>query len=279
MALAVVALAACKKAPEPPPEAPLPPPVPASERPPQKIVEIEPNDFQRAQAVPERCVIEGTFEPERRRVPDDDWYRVAPGPGRTLSLRIEMNVAPPDAGSAEAALEVLDRDRNRLLRTRVVAGQPALIPAVVCAEACFVRASSADRASYTLSILGAAPRPDHEIEPNDRLIDATPLQPGARMQGTYGSPEDEDWYRIEVKDAKAGHFLRVELTGVAGVRAEMDVRGLDGVLLETVRGAAVGEGMSIRDLALVRETEAADAGVAVERFLQEGRYLATMGLH
>ena len=256
-----MALAACKKAPEPPPEAPLPPPVPASERPPQKIVEIEPNDFQRAQAVPERCVIEGTFEPERRRVPDDDWYRVAPGPGRTLSLRIEMNVAPPDAGSAEAALEVLDRDRNRLLRTRVVAGQPALIPAVVCAEACFVRASSADRASYTLSILGSAPRPDHEIEPNDRLIDATPLQPGARMQGTYGSPEDEDWYRIEVKDPKPGQFLRVELNGVAGVRAEMEVRGLDGVLLETVRGGTVGEGISIRDLALVRETEEADAGV------------------
>jgi hypothetical protein len=235
--------------------------VPVSERPPQKIVEIEPNDFQRAQAVPERCVIEGTFEPERKRVPDDDWYRVAPGPGRTLSLRVEMNLAPPDGGSAEAALEVLDRDRNRLLRTRVVAGQPALVPAVVCAEACFVRASSADRVSYTLSILGAAPRPDHELEPNDRLIDATALQPGARMQGTYGSPEDEDWYRIEVKDAKPGQFLRVELSGVAGVRAEMDVRALDGLLLETVRGAAVGEGISIRDLALVSETEVADAGV------------------
>jgi hypothetical protein len=255
-----VALSACKKAPPPPPEPLAPAPVPASERPPQKIVEIEPNDFQRAQAVPERCVIEGTFELERRRVPDDDWYRVAPGPGRTLSLRIEMNLSPPDGGSAEAALEVLDRDRNRLLRTRVLAGQPALVPAVICAEACFVRASSADRASYTLGILGAAPRPDHELEPNDRLIDATPLQPGARMQGTYGSSEDEDWYRIEVKDPKPGQFLRVELSGVAGVRAEMDVRELDGVLIETVRGASVGEGISIRDLALVRETEVLDAG-------------------
>ena len=255
-----MALGGCKKEP-PPPEPAAPAPVTASERPPQKIVEIEPNDFQRAQAVPERSIIEGTFEPERRRVPDDDWYRIAPGPGRTLALRVEMVLSQPDAGTAEAALEVLDRDRNRLLRLKVLAGQPALVPAVVCAEACFVRASSADRTSYTLSILGAAPRPDHEVEPNDRLADATTLQPGARMQGTYGSPEDEDWYRIEVKEPKPGQFLRVELTGVAGVRAEMEIRGLDGVLLETVRGAAVGDGISVRDLALVRETEVPDAGV------------------
>jgi len=260
LALALVALGGCKKEP-PPPEPATPAPVAASERPPQKIVEIEPNDFQRAQAVPERSIIEGTFEPERKRVPDDDWYRVAPGPGRTLALRVEMVLSQPDAGTAEAALEVLDRDRNRLLRLRVVAGQPALVPAVVCAEACFVRASSADRTSYTLSILGAAPRPDHEVEPNDRLADATPLQPGARMQGTYGSPEDEDWYRIEVKEPKPGQFLRVELSGIAGVRAEMEVRALDGVLLETVRGAAVGDGISIRDLALVREIGVPDAGV------------------
>src|SRR4051812_35413463 len=143
LALALLAAAGCKKAP-PPPSSETPAPaatVPASERPPQKIVEIEPNDFQRAQAVPERCVIEGTFEPERRRVPDDDWYRVAPGPGRTLALRVELMVAPPDGGAAEAVLEVLDKDRNRLLRLRAIAGEPALIPAVGCAEACFVRAS------------------------------------------------------------------------------------------------------------------------------------------
>ncbi|MFL5399540.1 MAG: hypothetical protein ACJ79P_16715 [Myxococcales bacterium] len=261
-ALLLAAAYACKK--EPPPPEPPPPPPPASERPPQKIVEIEPNDFQRAQAVPERCVIEGTFEPERRRVPDDDWYRVAPGPGRTLALRVELFVAEPDAGAAEAVLEVLDRDRNRLLRVPAVSGSAALIPAVACADACFVRASSAQRTSYTLSILGAAPRPDHELEPNDRLIDATVQKPGARMQGTYGSPEDEDWYRVEVKEARRGQFLHVELSGVAGVRAEMEIRGLDGTSIGVVRGAAEGEGISIRDLALVRETEVADAGVAVD---------------
>ena len=177
---------------------------------------------------------------------------------------MELLVAEPDAGAAEAVLEVLDRDRNRLLRVPAVAGSLALIPAVACAEACFVRASSAQRASYTLSILGAAPRPDHELEPNDRLIDATVLKPGARMQGTYGSPEDEDWYRVEVKDARPGQFLHVELSGVAGVRAEMEIRGLDGLSIGVVRSAAVGEGISIRDLALVRETEVADAGVAAD---------------
>src|SRR4051794_41707027 len=76
-ALLLAAAYACKK--EPPPPEPPPAPPPASERPPQKIVEIEPNDFQRAQAVPERCVIEGTFEPERRRGPDGGWVPRGPG--------------------------------------------------------------------------------------------------------------------------------------------------------------------------------------------------------
>src|SRR4051812_15817274 len=222
-ALAVPAAPACKGGP-PPPEPP-PPPPPASERPPQKIVEIEPNDFQRAQAVPERCVIEGTFEPERRRVPDDDWYRVAPGPGRTLALRVELFVAEPDAGAAGAGLEGLDRDRTRLLRVPAVSGSAALIPAVACADACFVRASSAQRASYTLSILGAAPRPDHELEPNDRLIDATVLRPAARMQGTYGSPEDEDWYRVEGKEARRGQCLPRGVGAGGGVGGGAGVRG------------------------------------------------------
>ena len=84
LALALVAVAGCKREPAPPPEAAAPVPVPASERPPQKNVEIEPNDFQRPLAVPERSIIEGTFEPERKRFPDDDWFRVAPGPGGEL---------------------------------------------------------------------------------------------------------------------------------------------------------------------------------------------------
>ena len=43
------------------------------------------------------------------------------------------------------------------------------------------------------------------------------------MQGTYGSPEDEDWYRVEVKEARPGRFLHLELSGVAGVRAEIEI--------------------------------------------------------
>src|SRR4051812_50066261 len=136
-ALAVPAAPACKGGP-PPPEPP-PPPPPASERPPQKIVEIEPNDFQRAQAVPERCVIEGTFEPERRRGPDDDWDRVAPGPGRTLALRVELFVSEPDAGAAEAGLEGLDRDRNRPLRVPAGSGSAAVLSARALAPAGFRR--------------------------------------------------------------------------------------------------------------------------------------------
>src|SRR5438270_8285772 len=139
-ALALVLPCACRKAPEPPAQEPAAAP---AERGPARIVEIEPNDFLRAQAIPERAIVEGSFAPKARHVPDDDWYRVAPGPGRTVALRIELTLGRADGRFVgEAQLEVLDRDRNRLLRVRADGSEPALIPSVACIEACFVRASS-----------------------------------------------------------------------------------------------------------------------------------------
>src|SRR5437763_268619 len=97
------------------------------------------------------------------------------------------------------------------------------------------------------------PQPEQiaEQEPNDRAVDATAMVVGKPVEGTYGWAEDEDWYRVEVRDAKPGQFLRVELTGVSGVRPEMEVRALqDGALLATVRGQIEGDGVFLRDLGL-----------------------------
>ena len=197
-----------------------------------------------AQQLPDRAIVTGSFAPPRPRSADEDWYRVAPGPGRTLALRVEL--APAHA----AELEVLDRDRNRTFKLRTD-GEPLLVPAIACAEACFVHASSTEAGPYKLTVVGTEPVEGRELEPNDRAVDATAVSPGKPVEGTYGWAEDEDWYRVEVRDAKPGQFLRVEVTGVAGVRPEMEVRGLqDGALLATVGAQNEGDGVFLRDLGL-----------------------------
>ena len=219
-------LCGCNRS-EPPPS-----PVPPGPSEPEQIAEREPNDYLHAQQLPDRAAVTGSFSPPRPRTADDDWYRVAPGPGRTLALRVELS---PAHG---AELEVLDRDRNRMLKLRTD-GEPLLVPAVSCAEACFVHASSAEAGPYKLTVVGTAPVEARELEPNDRAVDATPVAAGKPVEGTYGWAEDEDWYRVEVRDAKPGQFLRVELTGVAGVRPEMEVRA-----------QIEGDGVFLRDLSL-----------------------------
>ncbi|MGZ6142671.1 MAG: hypothetical protein ACXWLM_05000, partial [Myxococcales bacterium] len=103
---------------------------------------------------------------------------------------------------------------------------------------------------YTLTVLGAPPEPGKELEPNNRAVDATALQPGQPMQGTYLAGEDEDWYRLEAPKAAPGDFLRIEVTPVAGVRPELEVRALaDGALLASMH-AGPGEGLFVRNLSL-----------------------------
>jgi hypothetical protein len=104
--------------------------------------------------------------------------------------------------------------------------------------------------TYSLAVLGEPARPDREMEPNDRMVDATPLSPGGRVEGTYGAADDEDWYRLEIRDARPGQFLRIQLTGVVGVRPELELRTLDGALAGTMRPTAPGDGLVLRDVAL-----------------------------
>src|SRR5438445_414565 len=112
----------------------------------------------------------------------------------------------------------------------------------------------------------AAPAPPERIreqEPNDRAVDATPLQPGKPMRGTYLSADDEDWYRLELKPS-AMDALRIEVTAVAGARPELEVRALaDASLLATFRGT---DELLVRDLSVhladLRDGGLGDRGVA-----------------
>jgi hypothetical protein len=257
---AALCAAACKSS-EAPPAAPAAPTGPAK---PTQVLEHEPNDAQHAQGVPERSVVLGSLAPPAKGKPDDDWYRVTPGPGLLLALRIELVQSEPVAGAApnagapallpreplNAALEVYDRDRNPLLKARGTFAEPALLAAVACFEACFVRVSGITPTDYRLTILGAPPAAGQELEPNDRAVDATPLAAGAAITGSYGYEGDEDWFKLSGAP-KPGQYLRVELSGVDGVRPELELRAAsDGALLATFRAPAAGDALFVRDLAL-----------------------------
>jgi hypothetical protein len=241
LALVLCLVLACRKPAEPPP----PPPEPAQAEGPSRVKEQEPNDYQRAQQIPSRAVVEGSISAPR----DDDWYRVSPGVGQMLALRVELS--PIDAW-----LEVYDRDRNRLVRVHSGGEDKGVIPAVACLEACFVKVSGSVPGPYSLTVLGAPPQAGKELEPNNRAVDANELQPGKPMQGTYLTGDDEDWYKLVLPPPGPGAFLRIEVTPVEGIRTELEVRALaDAALLATV-------GPYVHDLSLHLGSETADAGVA-----------------
>ncbi len=266
VALSLAALAGCHKSESSEPPAPASPP---RELPPQTVLEHEPNDLQHVQTLPARAIVRGELAPEKGkaagRAPagtiDDDWYRVEAGKGATLALHVELTQAEPvpsanptpGLGPLDAQLEVTDRDRNRLVLAHATAGEPALLPAVACAESCFLHVWGGQPAAYTLTVLGAAPQEGMELEPNDRAIDANPLPAGKSVQGTLGRPDDEDWYRLSAS-ARPGQFLRVELTGVPGVRPLLELRALpDGALLASFAASSEGAGISLRDISLAGE--------------------------
>jgi hypothetical protein len=260
--LAVAALlCGCRETPAPPmpPDASLQAPAP-----PERVREQEPNDFQRAQQLPARAVVTGTLQAPR----DDDWYRVGPGPGKTLALRIELK------GVRDAAVETFDRDRNPLLRIHAGGGDPGVVPAMACVEACFVKVSGAGPQDYELTVLGADPRPGEELEPNNRAVDATELQPGVPMRGTWMSADDEDWFRLALPPGSAD-LLRVEVSAVEGVRPELEVRSLaDATQLATFHG---NDGLFVRNLSLRLGEAAADAGTADGGAPPAGYFLVLIG--
>src|SRR5439155_522994 len=136
---------------------------------------------------------------------------------------------------------------------------------LVAALLCACREKGAAPAPPASTAPPAPPARIREQEPNDRAVDATPLQPGKPMRGTYLSADDEDWYRLELKPS-AMEALRIEVTAVAGVRPELEVRALaDASLLATFRGA---DELLVRDLS-VHLADLPDGG-PVDRAVLDG---------
>jgi hypothetical protein len=127
---------------------------------------------------------------------DEDWYRLAPASARTAELTVS------GIPGGDVAIEVYDRDRNRLGGVNSEGeGKAERYPNLYVEEERYVRVASARKGSggaYTLTLTYRRPNDGEEREPNDRAVDATPLTLGQTVAAYIGHAGDEDWYRIEL---------------------------------------------------------------------------------
>jgi len=128
---------------------------------------------------------------------DEDWYLLFGDRPRAVDVWVT------GIPGTVVLLEAYDETRTRLAAVSAEAeGQPARFPNLTVRGKLLLRVSAARKGgggAYTLSVRYGEPRPGIELEPNDRHADATELQPQGdawTVQGLYGSPGDEDHFRI-----------------------------------------------------------------------------------
>jgi len=129
--------------------------------------------------------------------PDEDWYLLFGDRPRAADVTVS------GIPGTVVLLEAYDETRTRLAAVSAEAeGQPARFPNLTVRGKLLLRVSAARKGgggAYTLSVRYGEPKPGTEVEPNDRHADATEIQPQGdvwTVQGLYGSPGDEDHFRI-----------------------------------------------------------------------------------
>jgi hypothetical protein len=235
---------------------------------PPQVSEKEPNDDSKsAQSLTGASMqIHASFKPG-----DEDWYRLEPtGP---VVARMEFS----GVAGTETVFEVLDSDRNRLLKVTGGVAEPIVLPNMGCKAACYLRLAPSKKEAtgdYTLTITTAPPAPRNEREPNSRYVDAQPLAVGAGIDGFISTGDDEDWFLIAAPapaptvapvadaglastvDAGAAapaaptQMISLTLTSPPDVRMEvMIARQSDQAVLGVYKAADVGEDIKLPDLA------------------------------
>ncbi|HEX8539836.1 MAG TPA: ABC transporter substrate-binding protein [Cystobacter sp.] len=130
--------------------------------------------------------------------PDEDWYRLAPSTPRVADVSVS------GIPGGDVVLEVYDAPgvRSANLNSAGV-GKPERYPNLFVEGERWVRVASARKGTggaYTLEVRYHVPEDGVEREPNDRAVDATPLQLGQTVAGFIGHAGDEDWYRLELPE-------------------------------------------------------------------------------
>ncbi len=219
---------------------------------PAKVVqEVEPNEqTKQAMELAEPCTVEATLEaakdPKSAAV---DWYRIALGARQVVA--IEVSGVPEQ----NLKLSLLDRDLNAMFEVDDRGpGEGERFPNLGVEQAVFLKVSG-DKGgaggAYRLTVAARELGADEELEHNGRYSAATPLKLGQAMQGYLGYTGDEDWYLLDLQELAVGSVLRIELTGVEGVRPQLLVADKEErrPLLE-VKAPQAGEGITVRNMGL-----------------------------
>jgi len=164
---------------------------------PAQRAEVEPDDRpEQSMALGESTDVTASLSGTPAR-PDEDWYLLFGD--RPRAVDVSVSGIPGTA----VLLEAYDETRTRLAAVSAEAeGQPVRFPNLTVRGKLLLRVSAARKGgggAYTLSVRYGEPRPGTEVEPNDRHADATQLEPQGdawTLQGLYGSPGDEDHFRI-----------------------------------------------------------------------------------
>ena len=164
---------------------------------PAQRAEVEPNDRpEQSMAIGESTDVTASLSSTPAR-PDEDWYLLFGDRPRTVDVTVS------GIPGTVVLLEAYDETRTRLAAVNAEGeGQPARFPNLTVRGKLLLRVSAARKGgggAYTLAVRYGEPRPGMELEPNDRHADATELQPQNdvwTIQGLYGSPGDEDHFRI-----------------------------------------------------------------------------------
>lgn len=165
---------------------------------PDQLEEKDPNDRpEQALVLARDATVSASLSADPAR-PDEDWYRLAPSTPRVADVTVS------GIPGGDVVLEVYDAPgvRSANLNSAGV-GKPERYPNLYVERERWVRVLSARKGTggaYTLEVRYHAPEDGVEREPNDRAVDATPLQLGQTVAGFIGHTGDEDWYRLELPD-------------------------------------------------------------------------------
>ncbi|ATB32386.1 ABC transporter substrate-binding protein [Melittangium boletus] len=165
---------------------------------PEQLSEKEPNERpEQALVVAKDATVSASLGADPSK-PDEDWYRLAPANPRVADVSVS------GIPGGDVLLEVYDAPgvRSASINSAGV-GKPERFPNLFVEHERWVRVASARKGTggaYTLEVRYHAPEDGVEREPNDRAVDATPLQLGQAVAGFIGHAGDEDWYRLELPE-------------------------------------------------------------------------------
>lgn len=255
---------------------------------PRELKEVEPNDsVEKAMPVGDAVRIEASLAADPLRL-DEDYYRIdALGAGKVASIQasgisgvdLALELLDRD-GNHVASFNSEPEGAGEQ-----IAGVNLGAPAVVKVSG----GKKGSGGAYTLLVAIADAQPDFEAEPNNRAVDATPLPLGRPIRGLLSDRADEDWFRFEVPippgeervpasagaaapaeggDASASPdaggqdspqpsapalppaVVRLEVSGVPGVRLQVEIANQAQAVFYTARSREEGEGIQVRNLAL-----------------------------